>query len=76
MEQYELELVEKYRSQDGELQALWDEHQRFERELEKIASKPYLTPSEDLSMKELKKKKLAGKTKIQQILEKLQQQEV
>ncbi|MFP4071264.1 MAG: DUF465 domain-containing protein [Desulfovibrionales bacterium] len=74
MEQHELDLIAKYRDSDEELNTLWEQHLRFERELDKIESKPYLTPGEELEVKDMKKKKLAGKTKIQKILDKYRQQ--
>ena len=70
MEQYELELIARYGDNDPELKALWDEHIAFEKRLEKFESKPFLTPAEELEMKELKQKKSAGKTRMQAILEK------
>ncbi|RQD66768.1 DUF465 domain-containing protein [Desulfonatronovibrio magnus] len=75
MEQYELELIAKYGEKDEELQSLWDNHIAYEKILEKYESKPYLTPSEDQEVKELKKKKLAGKTKIHAILDKYKKME-
>ncbi len=75
MEPYELELIEKYRKIDEELDRLWKEHLEYEKEIEKLLSKPYLTPQEDLMLKELKKKKLAGKTKMINIIQRYSQQE-
>jgi len=75
MEQYDLELIAKYRDQDEELKALWEEHVGFEKRIGKFSSKPFLTPEEDLDFKELKKLKLAGKTKIQELLDKYKEQE-
>jgi uncharacterized protein len=69
MEQHELELIEKYRQVDEELKALWEQHLRFERDLERFEGKPYLTPSEELEKKNLKKMKLAGKTRMHSILD-------
>jgi hypothetical protein len=69
MEQRDLELLDKYCDQDAELKALWEEHLLYERQLEKLENKPYLTPSEDKVVREIKKKKLGGKTKIQMILD-------
>ncbi len=76
MEQYELELIAKYGKMDDELSHLWQKHLEYEKQLEKFDSKIYLTPQEESELKMLKKKKLAGKTKIQHILEKYRQQEV
>ncbi len=75
MEPYELELIEKYRKTDKELDDLWKQHLEYEKEIEKLLQKPYLTPQEDLKLKELKKKKLAGKTKIMNIIQRYSQQE-
>ncbi len=75
MEQYELELIAKYGETDEELKALLDQHVSYEKILEKYETKPFLTPTEDLEVKELKKKKLAGKTRIHMILSKYKQME-
>ena len=75
MEQYDLELIAKYGDQDEELKALWEEHVGFEKRIGKFSSKPFLTPEEDQEFKELKKLKLAGKTKIQELLDKYKEQE-
>lgn len=69
MEAQELALIEQHREKDAELQTLWEEHQLYERQLEKLESKPFLSPQEDTLAKDLKKKKLLGKTKIQSILD-------
>ena len=70
MEARDLELIEKYEGEDVELKALWDQHCTYEKMLEKFESKSYLSPTETQEMKELKKKKLAGKTKLQGLLDK------
>ncbi|MDC0336082.1 DUF465 domain-containing protein [Pseudodesulfovibrio sp.] len=70
MEANELELIEKYGVEDAELKALWDQHVVYEKLLEKLESKTYLSPTETQEVKELKKKKLAGKTKLQGLLDK------
>ncbi len=75
MEQQELELIELHIATDPELKKLWEEHVMFEKILEKYASKTVLTPSEEMEMKEYKKKKLAGKTKIQELLKKYKRKE-
>lgn len=69
MEPQDLAIIEKYSPQDVELKSLWDLHQDYERRLEKYAGKSFLTPVEEAEIKELKKKKLAGKTKLQTILD-------
>jgi len=54
---------------DNELKALWELHLDYERELEKLSAKGGLTQVEEAEVKELKKKKLAGKTRLIQILD-------
>ena len=75
MEAKDLELIEMYGAEDAELKALWDQHIVFEKMVEKLEAKTYLSPTETQEMKELKKKKLAGKTKLQSLLDKYRQAE-
>ncbi len=70
MEAKDLDLIEQYGAEDVELKALWDQHMVYEKMLDKLESKTYLSPTETQEMKELKKKKLAGKTKLQGLLDK------
>ncbi len=69
MEEHERALLQKYLEQDAELKVLWEEHLLYEQQLEKLEKKSYLAPSEDRVVKEIKKKKLSGKTKMQAILD-------
>ena len=69
MDQKELELLEKYAPKDEELRALQNEHALYKKQIEKLESKPYRTPAEDIQIKQLKKQKLEGKTKMVAILE-------
>lgn len=64
------ELLDKYAPQDDELRQLRDEHALYEKQLEKLEAKPYRTPAEEVQVKQLKKQKLDGKTKMVAILEK------
>jgi hypothetical protein len=75
MEAKDLELIEKYGADDTQLKALWDQHINYEKMLDKLESKSYLSPTEMQEMKELKKKKLAGKTTLSSLLEKYRQSE-
>ncbi|MEA4858392.1 MAG: DUF465 domain-containing protein [Solidesulfovibrio sp.] len=76
MDQRDLELIAKYGEADPELKSLFEEHIAFEKILEKMESKPYLTPSEETELKEIKKKKLSGKTRIETLLVKYRKAEV
>lgn len=70
MELKDLELIEKLVDQDSEIKALWDQHKSYETIIQKMENKPYLSSTETQELKELKKKKLAGKTKLQGLLDK------
>ena len=70
MEARDLELIEKYEGEDVELKALWDQHVAYGKMLDKLEAKTYLSPTETQEIKELKKKKLAGKTKLHGLLDK------
>lgn len=75
MEPKDLEIIEKYESQDTELRALWDQHSEYQKLLGKLESRPYLSPTQVQEIKALKKKKLAGKTKLQFLLDKYRELE-
>lgn len=69
MDSRDLELIAKFSESDAELRALYDDHVALDKMIEKLEGKPYLNAAEDLEVKELKKKKLAGKTRIHSILD-------
>lgn len=75
MEPRELEIIDRYSDKDAELKSLWEEHLLYEKQLEKLEKKPYLTPSEVKVVRDIKKKKLAGKTKLQAILDRYKNME-
>ncbi len=75
MDQRDLDLIAKYGEADPELKSLYEEHVAFEKILEKMESKPFRTPSEETELKEIKKKKLAGKTRIETLLVKYRKAE-
>lgn len=64
MEKNELTLLEKLAPLHPDLKALWDEHVLFEKQLEKLEAKGFLSPAEERQKKEVKKQKLDGKTKL------------
>ncbi|MFH0798958.1 MAG: DUF465 domain-containing protein [Pseudomonadota bacterium] len=68
MEQRDLELIERHVSNDKLLEMLYHEHVTFEKQLEKYNNKPFLTPMEETERKNLQKKKLLGRDKIEDIL--------
>ena len=63
-------LIERYIREDKALASLYKEHIDFEKQLAKLDNKLFLTPQEEVLRKELQKKKLKGKDKIESILKK------
>ncbi len=76
MEQRDLKLIEQYAVDNKKLEALYQEHLDFERQLEKLNSKPFLTPAEEVERKKIQKMKLAGKDMIENILQEYRKQEL
>lgn len=74
MDQHELDLLEKYAPNDPELKSLWEDHLLYEKQVEKLESKRVLTPTEQQTLKQLKKQKLEGKTKLMHILDTIQRE--
>jgi len=75
MDQHEIDLLEKYAPTDPELKSLWEDHVLYEKQVEKLESKAYRTPTEEQTLKQLKKQKLEGKTKLMDILDHLKKQD-
>ena len=72
MEQRELLLLEKYAAVNQEL---WEDHILYEKQVEKLEAKAYRTPTEEQTLKQLKKQKLEGKTRLHAILDGYNEQE-
>ena len=70
MEKRDKLLIEKHIKHDDELKKFVEEHVLFEKQLDEFNDKVYLTPDEEMRQKELKKLKLAGRDKIEEILKK------
>lgn len=75
MEERDLAIIQAWIDRDPELKRYMEEHWEFERRLEEFNRRPYLTAEETLERKRLQKLKLAGRDKIEQILEKYRQKE-
>ncbi|MGH7812885.1 MAG: DUF465 domain-containing protein [Candidatus Binataceae bacterium] len=73
MEQREEELIHRHLAQDGELKALYDEHQELKRQLQDLRSKQPLTAADELEEKRIRKLKLASKDRMMAILGRYQQ---
>ena len=75
MDQREKELLEKYKETDPELRALWEEHVLYSSQVDKLEAKSFRTPTEQQTLKQLKKQKLEVKTNMMDILDKLKKAE-
>ena len=70
MEQRDLLLVEKYAATHPELKELWEDHILYEKQVEKLEARTY-----EQTLKQLKKQKLEGKTRLHDLLDQLRRQE-
>ena len=75
MDQREKELLEKYKETNPELRTLWEEHVLYSSQVEKLDAKSFRTPTEEQTLKQLKKQKLEVKTNMMGILDKLKKSE-
>jgi uncharacterized protein len=75
MEKWDLELIEKWKTQDTQLSKLWQEHLEYEEQLEAFSKRLYLSTAEEMEKKTLQKKKLQGRTEIERILIRLRKAE-
>lgn len=62
------ELYERVSKENVEFKRLFDEHIRLEQDLEALYSLKYFPPEVEVKIKEIKKRKLLGKDKMEQIL--------
>lgn len=72
MEKKDLDRIAEIADKNAEVKMLWEEHLLYEKQLEKLEKKHARSPEEDRVMRELKKKKLAGKTRLQKLLDEQQ----
>ena len=70
MEKRDLELIEKYSPVDEELRRHIEDHRRYEEILENLSKRAHLSPEDELEEKRVKKLKLKGRDRIEQILSK------
>ncbi len=68
MERRDEEIIQQYLTDDGELRALYEEHQEFKRKLETFRGKLHLTNQEEMEQKRLQKLKLASKDRMMELL--------
>ena len=75
MDQHELDLLHKHMPTDPELKSLWEDHVLYEKQVEKLENKIFRSPTEEQTLKQLKKQKLEGKTQLMTILDKIKKQD-
>ncbi len=68
MELADRKLVDQFVPQNRELKVLIEEHQAFEREIEELKERAWLTPFDHKYLRVLKKRKLRGRDRIEEIL--------
>ena len=68
MEHADLLLVEQYGGEDAELRTLIEQHRAYERDLEAMMGRDWLSPGEHQQLRVLKKRKLRGRDRIEEIL--------
>ena len=71
MEKSDLELIEKFAKENNELDRLYKEHVRLEKEIEALQVLKIRSPEESQKLKELKRVKLAGRDRMEEIFEDL-----
>lgn len=69
MDQRDQEYIEKNADSDPELKSLWEDHILLSKQVEKLESKPYRSPKEDMTLKHLKKQKLEAKTRLAEYID-------
>jgi len=70
MDPRDLDVIQRHVGEDEALEVLYKEHISYEKQLAKLASKLFLSPQEELQKKELQKKKLIGKDRLEALLKK------
>jgi len=68
METTDLQLIQQLIPSNPELDRLMRQHRALEQRLHSLGKHPYLTQTEVVEQRTLKKKKLAGRDRIEQIL--------
>lgn len=70
MEKKDVELIESLLPHDPELKQYYDEHLVLEQQLTELSRKLYLTSEQEIEKKQIQKRKLHGKDRIMEILDK------
>lgn len=62
------QLIQRLCSENAEFRKLFNEHIRFEQDLEALYSLKYFPPAVETKIKEIKRRKLLGKDRMEQII--------
>ncbi len=68
MDSTDIALIDELTPGNSELDRLWREHKDLEERLDALGKHCYLTRDEEMEQRTLKKRKLAGRDRIERIL--------
>ena len=68
MAENDMDLIQRLSEENPRFRKLHEEHILFEKQLQELDDRTYLTPDEDLERKKIQKLKLAGKDEMESIL--------
>ena len=64
----DMDLIQRLSEENPRFRKLHEEHLLFEKQLQELDDRTYLSPEEDLERKKIQKLKLAGKDEMEEIL--------
>ena len=64
MDQQDRDFIQENADKDPELKSLWEDHILLSKQVDKLESKPFRNPTEEQSLRQLKKQKLEAKTRL------------
>ncbi|HIW00284.1 MAG TPA: DUF465 domain-containing protein [Candidatus Desulfovibrio intestinipullorum] len=64
MDQRDRDFIQENADKDPELKSLWEDHILLSKQVDKLESKPFRNPTEEQSLRQLKKQKLEAKTRL------------
>ena len=68
MAENDMDLIQRLSEENPRFRKLHEEHLLFEKQLQELDERTYLTPEEDFERKKIQKLKLAGKDEMEVIL--------
>lgn len=68
MAENDMDLIQRLSEENPRFRKLHEEHLLFEKQLQELDDRSYLSPEEDLERKKIQKLKLAGKDEMESIL--------